>query len=520
MACKNRYALELGKPQRFQEIMVHYSSEMLGNNFWWEESRDADGPLHADGVSYQAYYSEVGKAHYTGKDLTEVCSLQRKLVPDNVGLEQCEQTSLRGIAIKAKADGKHRFQDLYRCLNAPFLHTCWKDLNKKAASGVDGVTAEAYEENLEANIQALAERLKANRYRAKLVRRCYIPKENGKERPLGIPALEDRLVQLACSKLLSAIFEADFLDNSYGYRPERSAKDAVKDLNFNLQFGKYGYVVEADIKGFFNHMDHEWLLRMLKERIDDAAFLNLIRKWLKAGILDTDGMVINPETGTPQGGIVSPVLANVYLHFALDLWFEKVVRAYCEGDAMIIRYADDFVCAFRYRKDAIKFFKVLPKRLAKFDLSVAPEKTGLMRFSRFHPSRQRSIIFLGFETYWSKDKKGLPRVMQRTARKKLQGACKRIKDWIKENRHLKGIKFIKGLNRRLRGHYNYYNVIGNSESLWRFYSWAVKCAFKWLNRRGGKRKSFTWKVFIRAIERLGLAKPKLPVATKRHRVFS
>ncbi len=530
VACKKRCAVELGKPQRFQEIcswmdsvqgtMKPNSSEIKEPKPWWETCWTPDVPLEADGVSYQAYYSEVGKAHYTGKDLTEVRSPQRKLVPDIVGLGQYEQTSLRGIAIKARADGKHRFQDLYRCLNAPFLHACWKDLNKDAASGVDKVTAKAYEENLEANIPALAERLKTKSYRAKLVRRCYIPKENGKERPLGIPALEDRLVQLACAKLLTAIFEADFLDNSYGYRPNRSAKEAVNDLRFNLQFGKYGYIVEADIKGFFDHMDHEWLLRMLKERIDDAAFINLIRKWLKAGILDTDGMVIHPETGTPQGGIVSPVLANVYLHFALDLWFEKVVKAHCKGDAMIIRYADDFVCAFQYRKDAIKFFKVLPKRLGKFDLSVAPEKTALMRFSRFHPSRRRRIIFLGFETYWTKDSKGMVRVMQRTARKKLQGACRRIKDWIKENRHLKGIKFIRALNRRLRGHYNYYSVVGNLRSLWRFYSWAVECAFKWLNRRGGKRKSFTWKAFSRAIERLGLVKPKLPVATKRHRVFS
>jgi len=267
-------------------------------------------------------------------------------------------------------------------------------------------------------------------------------------------------------------------------------------------------------------MDHDWLLRMLKERIDDAPFLNLIQKWLKAGILDTDGKVIHPETGTPQGGIVSPVLANVYLHFVLDLWFEKIVKAHCDGNAMIIRYADDFVCAFQYRRDAVKFFKVLPKRLGKFCLSVAPEKTGMIRFSRFHPSRRRGIIFLGFETLWTKDKQGKPRVMQRTARKKLHGACRRIKDWIKENRHLKGIKFIKALNRRLHGHYNYYSVVGNLRSLWRFYSWAVECSFKWLNRRGGKRKSFTWKAFAKAIERLGLAKPKLPLATKRHLVFS
>ncbi|MDP2630734.1 MAG: reverse transcriptase domain-containing protein [Candidatus Uhrbacteria bacterium] len=237
-----------------------------------------------------------------GKDLTEVRSPQRKLVPDNVGPEIYEQTSLRGIAIKAKVSAKHRFQDLYRCLDAPFLMSCWRDLNKNAASGVDGVTAKAYGENLEANIQALAKRVKEKRYRAKLVRRCYIPKENGKERPLGIPALEDKLLQLACAKLLGAIFEMDFVDTSYGYRPGRSAKEAIEDLKFNLQFGKYGYIVEADIKGFFDNIDHEWLLRMLRQRIDDAAFLSLIRKWLKAGILDTDGKIIDPETGTPQGG--------------------------------------------------------------------------------------------------------------------------------------------------------------------------------------------------------------------------
>ena len=285
--------------------MVHYTSEMLGQSPWWEESRPSDNALYADGVSYQAYYSEVGKAHYMGKDLTEVRSPQRKLVPDRVGLGQYEPTSLRGLAIKAKVDRKHRFQDLYRCLNAPLLHACWKDLNKDAASGVDEVTAQTYEENLEANIQALAQRLRAKRYRAKLVRRCYIPKENGKQRPLGIPALEDRLVQLACAKLLTAIFEADFLDNSYGYRFNRSAKDAIEDLRFNLQFGRYGYIVEADIKGFFDHMDWKWLLRMLQERIDDAAFINLIQKWLKAGILDTDGRIIHPETGTPQGSRIA-----------------------------------------------------------------------------------------------------------------------------------------------------------------------------------------------------------------------
>ncbi len=500
--------------------MVRNSSEMLEQMNWWESVRSTDSSLVADRVSYQAYYSEAGKARYMGKDLTEVCSPQRKHVPDNVGLGQYVQTSLRGISTKAKANRKHCFQDLYRCLNVPFLLGCWKDLNKNAASGVDKVTAVDYEENLLDNVQILVNRLKTRKYRAKLIRRCYIPKENGKERPLGIPALEDRLLQLACAKLLSAIFEADFLDNSYGYRPKRSAKHAVNDLRFNLQYGKYGYVVEADIKGFFSHMNHDWLLRMLKERIDDAPFLNLIQKWLKAGILDTDGKILHPETGTPQGGIVSPVLANVYLHFALDLWFEKIVKKHCKGDAMLIRYADDFICAFQYQEDAGKFYKALPKRLGKFHLSLAPDKTGMIRFSRFHPSRSRMIIFLGFETYWTKDKQGKPRVMQRTARSKLQGACSRIKDWIKENRHLKGIKFIKALNRRLQGHYNYYSIVGNLRSLWSFYIWSIKCSFKWLNRRGGKRKSFTWVAFSKAIKRLGLVKPKLPLATNRHLVLS
>lgn len=441
-------------------------------------------------------------------------------MPDTVGSEQHKPTSLRGIAHRARARKHHRFRDLYRNLNAEFLLSCWSDLNKAAASGVDEVTAQTYQENLEANLQALAERLKTKRYRTKLVRRCYIPKENGKQRPLGIPALEDKLVQLACAKLLTAIYEQDFLDSSYGYRPNRSAKEAVADLTFNLQYGKYGYIVEADIKGFFDHMDHDWLLDMLALRIDDKAFLNLIRKWLKAGILDTDGRIIHPGAGTPQGGIVSPVLANVYLHYALNLWFEHVVKTHCRGEALICLYADDFVCAFRYRDDAERFFRALPKRLEKFGLEVAPEKTRLMRFSRFHPSMKRRFTFLGFELYWFEDRKGVPRVMRRTARKKLQAACKQVKEWVKLNRHLPGREFITGLNRRLRGHYNYYGLRGNSRSLWRFYQWAIECSFKWLNRRGGKRRSFTWKVFTQALKRLGVARPRITEQKYQHAVFT
>jgi group II intron reverse transcriptase/maturase len=440
-------------------------------------------------------------------------------MPDAVGSEQHEPTSLRGIANKAKADKRHRFRDLYRCLNVELLLHCWRDLNKAAASGVDGVTAATYAENLQANVEALAERLKSKRYRAKLVRRHYIPKENGKERPLGIPALEDKLVQAASAKLLTAIYEQDFLAGSYGYRPGRGAGGAVKDLTFDLQYGCYGYVVEADVKGFFDHLDHDQLLAMLSVRIDDRAFLGLIRKWLKAGILETDGQVVHPETGTPQGGIVSPVLANVYLHYVLDLWFEKVVKPRCQGEALLCRYADDWVCAFRYREDAQAFYRVLPKRLEKFNLEVAPEKTRLLRFSRFHPSMKRRFTFLGFEFFWKEDRSGTPRVMRRTARRKLQAACARIKEWIKLNRHILVRDFFKGLNVRLRGHYHYYGVRGNSRSLYRFFDWAKACTFKWLNRRGGKRRSFTWDRFLRVLDLVQIARPRI-TEIRRRRVMT
>jgi group II intron reverse transcriptase/maturase len=280
----------------------------------------------------------------------------------------------------------------------------------------------------------------------------------------------------------------------------------VQDLTFELQYGCYGYVVEADVQGFFDHLDHDKILDMLRLRIDDRAFVNLIRKWLKAGVLEPDGHVVHPDTGTPQGGSVSPVLANVYLHYALDLWFEKVVKPRC-GDALLCRYADDWVCAFRYQEDAERFFRVLPKRLEKFNLKLAPEKTRLMRFSRFHPSMKRRFAFLGFEFYWKEDRSGTPRVQRRTARKKLQAACRRIKQWIQSSRHLRVRDFFDGLNRLLLGHYRYYGLRGNSRSLYRFFEWAKACAFKWLNRRGGRRGSLSWKRFVHLLDLVHIAQP-------------
>ncbi len=403
-------------------------------------------------------------------------------------------------------------------LDADLLLQCWQELNKNSASGVDEVTAADYGQELIGNIQNLVGRLKAKQYRAKLVRRVYIPKDNGAERPLGIPALEDKLVQMACAKILGAIYEQDFLPASYGYRPKRGAKDAVLDLGFNLQYGRFGYIVEADIKGFFDHLNHQRLLELMSLRIDDRPFLNLIRKWLKAGILDTDGQILHPENGTPQGGSISPILSNIYLHHALDHWFESEVKPRCRGQAILIRYADDYVCAFQYRRDAKRFYEAMPRRLEKFRLEVAPEKTRIQRFSRFHPGLRRRFSFLGFELYWSRDRRGDLRVMKRTSRKKLQGAKRRMKDWIKAKRHLKGRLFIKALNRKLVGHYNYYGVRSNEQSLNSFFSFTVRCAYKWLNRRGGKRSSFNWGQFKEALKKLNIALPRV-VEKRTHAVF-
>ena len=259
------------------------------------------------------------------------------------------QTSLRGIATKAKQDKKHRFGNLYGMLDKDALYTAWKDINKKAAAGVDKVTAKEFGENLDQNLGELLEELKKKRYKTRLVRRVDIPKGEGKTRPLGIPTVKDKTLQRAVARILEAIYEQDFLKSSYGYRPGVGPQKAVKELTKELQQNKYSYIVEADIKGFFNNIDHDWLMEMLKLRIKDGAFLRLIKKWLKAGVLETE-KVIYPLTGCPQGSIVSPILANIYLHYVLDLWFEKAVKSRSEGESYICRFADD--CAPRRRRSA------------------------------------------------------------------------------------------------------------------------------------------------------------------------
>lgn len=453
-----------------------------------------------------------------GKDLTEVRSVQRSLIPDAEDWEYYQLPSLRGIARKAKQEPAHRFRDLSRCLNKNHMKYAFKRMNKKAACGVDKVTYTDYQNSFDKNVDQLITRLKKGSYKAKLVKRKHIPKAPGKTRPLGIPVIEDKLLQTTASDLLSAIYEQDFYDLSYGYRPKRGSRQAADDLAVRLQFGRCGYVVEADIKGFFNHIDHDILLDMITQRVDDKPFIRLISKWLKAGILEEDGTLDYPEEGTPQGGSISPILANIYLHYAIDDWFVKEVKPHCQGDVVMCRYADDFVCAFQSRADAQLFYSELPKRLAQFNLQVAEEKTHCLRFSRFQPTLKNRFSFLCFEFYWGNDKSGIARVTRRTARKKLNATKEDYSQFIKKNRHLRTPLLLDKLTMKLRGHYNYFGVLGNLDDIYAVYSHVVNKLYKWLNRRSG-RKSMTWAKLKRVIAYRALAKPVCKAIIRANRVW-
>lgn len=418
------------------------------------------------------------------------------------------QTSLQGIATRATNDRGHRFGNLYELLNEANLLWCWRFLRKDAAPGVDKVDYQEYEANLGPHVHDLVVRLKRKAYHAQLVRRRYIPKPNGKLRPLGIPATEDKLVQTAVAKILESIYEQDFLAMSYGYRPGRGPRDAVRDLTDQLQVGKYHWIVEADIKGFFDHIDHQWMIRMLEKRINDKAFLGLIRKWLKAGILDPDGQVVHPATGTPQGGIVSPILANIYLHYALDLWFDRCVKPGSQGRAMIIRFADDFVCAFERQEDAKRFYEDLGERLAKFGLEVAADKTRILRFCRFDLQGSGRFEFLGFEFRWERGRRGGVYVKRRTSQKKLRASVATFTAWIRRSRHQKAGPLFLTLQAKYRGYWNYYGVIGNSSSLNRFFYETKRILFRWLNRRSGRR-SYTWPGLQAVLDFYGVPGPRI-----------
>ena len=502
VACHEQAVRNLGDPVTSRR--TNYESQ-AGR----EVQRQGEPTKGSLGVG--SLHSSSGQSLQDGTDLGQGSDQSTQLAQATSAVRTTGQswpTFLRAIADKARKDPNHRFGDLYRHLNQQSLRASFYLLRKKAACGVDEVTFEEYEQNLDANLDQLVQTLRDKRYRARLVRRVYILKDNGKLRPLGILVLEDKLLQAAATQILLAIYEADFLPCSYGYRLERGALDAVRELTDELHWGKYNFLVEADIKGFFDHVRHDKLLELLGKRIGDGALLRLIRKWLKAGILERDGTVLHPEMGTPQGGVISPVLANVYLHYALDLWFEQVVGRNNQGCCKLFRFADDFVGCFEYRHEAVAFERALLERMKQYGLELAADKTKTIRFGRNGGPYNGRFDFLGFEFRWEDDRQGRPTVKRRTASKKLQAAIRRMGKWLKTHRHRKLSQLMKKLAAKLRGHWNYYGVIGNSKSLCQFYHLACQLLYKWLNRRSQKR-SYSWSALRRLLQRFGVPPPRI-----------
>ncbi len=450
-----------------------------------------------------------GRTDHEGKGRAERLSEQSTHAWGRSVPKKSVSRTLLELREKAKREPKHRFRSLCREINLPMLYESFGELKRSAAPGVDGETVASYESDLDNRIRQLLERLVNRKYRAQKVRRRHIPKGKGKTRPLGIPALEDKIVQQAASRLLQAIYEVDFLDVSKGYRPNRGARDASQELREQLFLERVHWVVEADIEGFFEKVDHDWLERMLEQRVDDRAFMRLIRKWLKAGVLEEAGEVIHPATGTPQGGIISPVLANIYLHYVLDLWIEKRVSRRIRGCKVYMRYADDFVVGFEYGADAQWFYEELPRRLAKFGLSMAADKSGILRFSRCDVKGSGCFTSLGFEFYWAHTRNGKLTVKRRTSKKKkFKASLLNLKEWLRKNRSRPLKELAVRLRRKYQGYFNYYGVIGNSYMLKRYWQASRRIIFRGLNRRS-QRKSYNWAGFEQMWKTLAIPTPRI-----------
>jgi len=428
------------------------------------------------------------------------------------------ETKLHRIAEKARKEPGFKFTSLYHLMNVELLRGCFKRLRKDAAAGIDKMTKDMYAENLEANLVDLVERLQRMAYIPQPVRRKYIPKPgSAKQRPLGIPCFEDKLVQAGLVRILESVFEQDFIEDSYGFRPARSCHDALRGLSATVETKPINHIVEADIKGFFDNVNQEWLMKFLAHRIGDKRIQRMVKRFLKAGVWE-DGSVTVSDDGTPQGGVISPILANIYLHYALDLWFEKIYRKSCIGFARLIRYADDFVVCYQHKQDAERFREELGKRLGKFGLEVEPTKTKAMEFGRSavqnakrRGKKAETFDFLGLTHYCGTRKDGTGFRMKRaTARKKFTAKLIVFKEWLKKARTLKTKELWETVKAKLRGHYNYYGVTDNSRGIARFANEVKNLLFKWLNRRG-KKNCLNWEKFNEMLKRFPLPKPRIMV---------
>ena len=425
-------------------------------------------------------------------------------------------TKLDRIEEMSANNPKLVFTSLYHLLNEDLLRECHSELDGKKATGVDNVTKAEYEANLNVNLKYLVERLKRKSYKPQPSMRVYIPKVNGKLRPLGMSAYEDKLVQSALGKILMAVYEPKFHHSMYGFRPNRGCHDALKELSRQVERGRTSYIVDADIKGFFNNMEHDRIIELVRFRIADPNILWLIKKLLTAGVVE-DGKWLPTTKGTEQGNLASPVIANIYMNYVLALWFELRFKKTLRGESGLVIYADDFVSTFQYKEDAVKFLEAVKERFALVGLELEPDKTRLLEFGRFaEENRERrgegkpeTFDFLGFTHYCSKSHKtGKFRLKRKTAQKKYRMKLKEMNIWLKQNRFLHIRDLFGKINLKLRGHYQYYGITDNSQRIGNFLFETQRLLFKWLNRRSQKR-SYTWEGFNQLLKMFPLVQPRI-----------
>ena len=423
-------------------------------------------------------------------------------------------TKLERIAKLAKQAPEMAFRSLAHYIDMEWLREAYRRTRKSGASGVDGQSADDYAANLESNLRSLLRRAKSGTYRAPPVRRVHIPKGSGSEtRPIGIPTFEDKLLQRAVAMVLETVYEQDFLDCSYGFRPRRSAHHALEALQHHAVKMGGGWVIEVDIKKFFDTIEHNHLREFLRRRVHDGVLLRLIGKWLNAGVLE-NGSVSRPEEGSPQGGVISPLLANVYLHEVLDVWFDREVRPRLSGEARLFRYADDVALLFATEEDARRVMDVLPKRFGRYGLTLHPEKTRLVEFRR--PDRCRSngskpsgtFNLLGFTHFWGVSRSGKWIVKRKTAKDRFRNALKRVVEWCRKHLHDELQMQWHMLSSKLRGHYGYYGIVGNFNAIARFREEVRRAWQKWLNRRS-QRASLRWDQMQRLLERYPLPRARI-----------
>ena len=407
--------------------------------------------------------------------------------------------------IKYQVEHGYKLYTLIHYVNKETLKEQHEKQRKGKSSGIDKVTKEEYGKNLDENINNLLQRMKKFSYRPMPVRRTYIPKLNGKLRPLGIPAYEDKLVQGVMANILNEIYECKFLDCSYGFRPNRNCHQALRAINQHIMINKVNYILDADIKGFFDNVNHEWLMKFLEHDINDKNFLRYIKRFLISGYME-DMKFYETDKGTPQGGLISPILANVYLHYVLDLWFEKYVKTKLKGEAYLIRYADDFLIMFQYEDEARKVYEMLIERLKKFNLEMEKDKTRIIPFGRFKGTNE-TFDFLGFMHYNGKTKTGKYTVGHKISRKKKKAKQQGITKWVKENKHRNVIELIVAVNQKLVGTYAYYGINGMLEALYKLYYHTRYALISALTRRSQRKK--TYKQMMTIFERIPLAIPKI-----------